>query len=136
MVPLNLMFTSGLLVPLISLEVQIWCLIRKHVSFHLVAVILATDWPVSLLIPLQMFATASLSSSDRVLGSLSICTLFRVVTALVLKPNPWTYHKRKLSRVSLSLAMCRVLEVVLAKKAQYYMAVTGLISLINCQMQR
>ncbi len=32
MVPLYLIFTSGLPVPLISLEVRIWCLIQKHTS--------------------------------------------------------------------------------------------------------
>jgi hypothetical protein len=130
MVPLYSMFTSGVPVPLISPEVLIWCLIQKHASFNLVAAILATDWSVSLLTALQMFATASLSSSDRVLASLSICTLCRAVAALVLKPNSWIYHKRKLSWVSLSLAICWVLAIVLAIKVQYYMVVVGLTGLI------
>jgi hypothetical protein len=87
MVPLYSIFTSGLPVPPISLEVRIWCLIQKHASFNLVVAILATDWLVSLLIALQMFAMASLSSLDRVLVSLRICTSCRVVVALALKPN-------------------------------------------------
>jgi hypothetical protein len=73
--------------PRISLKVQIWCLIQKHVSFNLVAAILATDWPVSLQIALQIFVTASSSSLDRVGASLSICTLFSAVVALAVKPN-------------------------------------------------
>jgi hypothetical protein len=36
----------------------------------------------------------------------------------------------------LSLAICQVLVVVLAMKAQYYMAVAGLIGLIDHRMQR
>jgi hypothetical protein len=59
MVPSYLIFTSGLPVPLISLEVWYRCLIQNHTSFYLVAAILATDCPVSLLIALQIFATAS-----------------------------------------------------------------------------
>jgi hypothetical protein len=74
---------------------------------------------------------ASLSSSDRVLASLSICILCRAVAALVLKPNSWIYHMRKFLRVSLSLAICWVLVIVLAIKGQYYMVVAGLIGLIN-----
>ncbi len=117
-----------LLVPPISLQVLIWCLIQKHVSFNLVAAILATDWLVSLSIDLQIFTTASLSSSDKVKASLSICTLCSVVVALAVKPNSWLYHVMKFSRVSLSLAICQVL--FLAIKEWYYMAVAGL---INCR---
>ncbi len=129
MVPLYLNFTSSLPVPPISLEVRYWCLIQTH-KLNLVVAILATDWLVSLLIALQIFATALSSSSDRVLASLSICTSCRAVAALAVKPNSWLYHAMKLLQVSLSLAICQVL--VLALKARYYMAVAGL---IDCQGQ-
>jgi hypothetical protein len=138
MVPLYLIFTNGLPVPPISLEVQIWCLIQKHLSFNLVAVILATDWPVSLLIALQMFAMASLSSSDRVLASLSICTSCRVVAAFVLKPNSWLYHWRKFSWVSLSLAIYQFVVLVLAIKTQYYMwllLVLSVLLIVECNVE-
>jgi hypothetical protein len=104
-----------------------WCLIQKHASFNLVVAILATDWPVSLLTALQIFATPSLSSSDRVLASLSICTLYRVVAVLGLKPNSWIYQRRKLSWVSEFHAFCWDLVGAVRIKAQNNIAVAGLI---------
>jgi hypothetical protein len=120
------------MVPPISLEVRYWCLIQKHKSFNLVAAILATDWPVSLLTALQIFAMTSSSSSDRGLASLSICMLYRAVAALGLKPNSWIYQRRKLSWVSEFCTICRDLVGAMCIKAQNNMAVA---SLINCQMQ-
>jgi hypothetical protein len=125
MVPSYLIYTSGLPVPPISLEVRCWCLIQTHTSFNLVLAIVATDWPVSLLIALQIFATASLSSSDRFLVSLSICTSCSAVAALAVKPNYSLYHAMKFLWVSLSLAIGWVL--VLAIKMRRYMAVVSII---------
>jgi hypothetical protein len=125
MVPVYFTCMSSLWVPSISLEVQIWCLIQKHASYNLGVAILATDGPVPLLIALQIFTTASSSSSDKVKASLSICTSCSAVAALAVKPNSWLYHAMKYLWVSLSLAICQVL--VLAIKAWYYMAVAGFI---------
>jgi hypothetical protein len=47
----------------------------------------------------------------------------RAITVLVLKPNSWIYHARIFSQVLASLAICQVLVVVLAIKAQYYLLI-------------
>jgi hypothetical protein len=70
---------------------------------------------------LQIFATASFSSSDRVEAILSICTSYSAVAALAVKPNSSLYHAIKFLRVSLSLVIGWVL--ALAIKVRYYMAV-------------
>ncbi len=69
-------------------------------SFNLVAAISATDWLTSLPTNLQTFATPSSSSSDKAWASLIICTSYRLVSALQVKPNSLVNQARKFSRVS------------------------------------
>ncbi len=87
---------------------------------------MATDWPVSLLTTLQIFATASSSISDKVFASLSICTLYRAVVALVLKPNSWINQRRKFPWVLEFLVINLVVAICI--RAQYNAAVAGLIN--------